>query len=271
MKRKGFTLVELLVVIAIIAVLMSMLMPALNKAKEQAKKVWCQADIRGAMICTRTYSLGNEEYLPYNGYYSAPRVRNWPHLGMLDFHMLLANEGLDLRKMHCPSDIEKPGRVAAWWRKYLGGPMDQDDHFDVDGDGSGDVPIGVDAEVDYSYYWAFKMYNDVEDKGNGLEVVSRKKGWRIDDIRYPARNVVTYCLTLMRGYGAGIDEYPWPHSPKQLKMNQCGFIDAHVALIPSITGLNHKGMANLYPGHDPTKPDYNFDWTPGGIKGWDVK
>ncbi len=64
MKKKGFTLVELLVVIAIIALLMSMLMPALSKAKEQAKKAWCLANQRATVLCIRTYTMGNEDYLP---------------------------------------------------------------------------------------------------------------------------------------------------------------------------------------------------------------
>ncbi len=45
-KPKGFTLMELLVVIAVIALLMALLMPSLQRARNQARAVVCQANLK---------------------------------------------------------------------------------------------------------------------------------------------------------------------------------------------------------------------------------
>ena len=58
-KDKGFTLVELLVVIAVIALLMAILLPALTKAKEQARRVICMSDLKQLTLAWMAYADNN--------------------------------------------------------------------------------------------------------------------------------------------------------------------------------------------------------------------
>ncbi|MDB5332376.1 MAG: N-terminal cleavage protein [Phycisphaerales bacterium] len=60
----AFTLVELLVVIGIIALLISILMPALSRAREQAKQVQCMSNMRQLAMAFRMYVDANKGKYP---------------------------------------------------------------------------------------------------------------------------------------------------------------------------------------------------------------
>ena len=72
--RRGFTIIELLVVIAIIGILAGLLLPAINQAREAARRISCNSNIRQMGLALLTYDEKYRRFPTSNSPWGARNV-----------------------------------------------------------------------------------------------------------------------------------------------------------------------------------------------------
>ena len=173
-RRAAFTLVELLVVIGIIALLIAILLPTLGRAREQAKRVQCQSNLRSIGQGLTIYLNQSKGLLPVAPkttgageefdawYWRAPGgLYTLATIGQSPLGKTLRMTQRDVRLLLCPSDVNAPARAPG---KY---PFSYAFNRFFNGNGPSPIKKVTECKNSSEKVWIYEEDGATIDDGNG--------------------------------------------------------------------------------------------------------
>ncbi len=162
-RSKAFTLIEILVVIAVITLLMALLLPALQRAKKQAKSVICRSHLKQWSTAFALYTNNNDGLCPRQKFYGLAMPDPW-------MHTLRENAGRSGDLYLCPMAV-KPADPAGKHGTNIIGNFGAPNFGIAGGTFSawGKISFTIEGSRTPTYYGSYAMNNwlsRLQDEGN---------------------------------------------------------------------------------------------------------
>lgn len=116
-KRFGFTLVELLVVMGVVVLLIAILLPALSKAREQANRVKCGANLHNWGQAAHIFATEQRGIFPM-GFRNLNNNSKWPHAMRLESEGPWGTKDPNYFTAYAPTLEEFTARFGATWEQW---------------------------------------------------------------------------------------------------------------------------------------------------------
>jgi len=138
----GFTLVELLVVITIIGILIALLLPAVQAAREAARRMQCQNNLKQLGLAVLNYESQWQIFPPSSHWASKNDVNTKNNANLRESWVILVLPFVEQQALHDSFDLKKPisddanAAARATWLPCLLCPTDTYNRTEFNGSGS---------------------------------------------------------------------------------------------------------------------------------------